>query len=79
MAGNVLQHCVNEPAVLEFLRPDSLNDHAAVPSRERGPGERYGEFAMEWPIRVEFVKTENKSDGTLLPMAVNFVTAGGGS
>jgi hypothetical protein len=72
--GNVLQYCVNEPAVVEFLRPDALGgEHGAAEG-----GKRRGEVATEWPIRVEFVKTENKSDGTLLPMAVNFVKPGGG-
>lgn len=76
--GNVLQHCVNEPAVIEFLRPDTLEVASRV---EHGTGAEDGggrELATEWPIRVEFVKTENKSDGTLLPMAVNFVKPGGG-
>ena len=64
--GNVLQHCVNEPTVLEFLRPDMTDRVAAA-------------LGDEWPIRVEFVKTENKSDGTLLPMATAFFAPGGGA
>lgn len=80
--GNVLQYCVNEPAVAEFLRPNNLGDRALMSSRfAHGAGEDSGdegELGTEWPIRVEFVKTENKSDGTLLPMAVNFVKPGGG-
>ena len=76
--GNVLQYCVNEPAVIEFLRPDTLE---VASRREHGTSADCagrGELATEWPIRVEFVKTENKTDGTLLPMAVNFVKPGGG-
>jgi len=79
--GNVLQHCVNEPAVIEFLRPDTLRDRAAALRGGHGTpedGGRQGDLPMEWPIHVEFVKTENKSDGTLLPMAVNFLKPGGG-
>lgn len=82
--GNVLQYCVNEPVVLEFLRPDTLDDTAVLAqppqSHPGGCGKQsHGEAGtLEWPIRVEFVKTENKSDGTLLPMAVAFFKPGGG-
>ena len=70
--NHVIQRCPNDKRVARFLRPESADDW------EDGSGGAQRQWMEgEWPIRVEFIGVQTKSEWSA-PMAAQWLTRGGG-